>query len=330
MTPLEAIVKPHESFESNSLLAVRDFRIYLGATFLASLAVQAQSVAVGWQVYKITASPLSLGYVGLVQFLPTLALTLHAGAAADRHDRRLIMSASTLTRAITAGAFVALSVAKVSVIWPFYLTLVVFGIARAFAAPAADSLMPRLVPASKFADAVACVLKWANRDDRRTCIGRSPVFTRACRRVLGMRSALHSQRNRIVPDSRPQRDQTDYRGSPAANAHGGNLVREGASSCAWRDLARPVCGIVRWRDSAAADLRARHPPCRSGRTRPDAQFAGDRCHLRRPCVWATATAPERWRRDARVRCFVRRRHNCVWTFQQLHSFYCDVDRPGRC
>ena len=152
---MEAIVKPHESFESNSLLAVRDFRIYLGATFLASLAVQAQSVAVGWQVYKITASPLSLGYVGLVQFLPTLALTLHAGAAADRHDRRLIMSASTLTRAITAGAFVALSVAKVSVIWPFYLTLVVFGIARAFAAPAADSLMPRLVPTSKFAEAVA-------------------------------------------------------------------------------------------------------------------------------------------------------------------------------
>jgi MFS family permease len=111
---LEAIVKPRESFEGGSVLAVRDFRIYLGATFLASLAVQAQSVAVRWQVYKITASPLSLGYVGLVQFLPTLALTLHAGAAADRHDRRLIMSASALTRAITASAFVALSIANVS------------------------------------------------------------------------------------------------------------------------------------------------------------------------------------------------------------------------
>src|SRR5215469_16066962 len=155
MTPLEAIVRPRESFESGSLLEFRDFRIYLGATFLASLAVQAQSVAIGWQVYKITSSPLSLGYVGLVQFLPTLALTLHAGAAADRHDRRLIMSASALTRAITAGTFVALSIAKVSVIWPFYLTLAVFGVARAFAAPAADSLLPRLVPVSKFADAVA-------------------------------------------------------------------------------------------------------------------------------------------------------------------------------
>jgi len=152
---LEAIVKPGEGFDGGSLLAVRDFRIYVGATFLASLAVQAQSVAVGWQVYKITRSPLSLGYVGLVQFLPTLALTLHAGAAADRHDRRLIMSASALTRAITATAFVALSIANVSIIWPFYLTLAVFGTARAFAAPAADSLLPRLVPVSKFADAVA-------------------------------------------------------------------------------------------------------------------------------------------------------------------------------
>jgi MFS family permease len=152
---LEAIVNPHDDFEPGSLLEVRDFRIYLGATFLASLAVQAQSVAVGWQVYKITASPLSLGYVGLMQFLPTLALTLHAGVAADRHDRRLIMSAMALTRAITASVFVALSIANVSVIWPFYLTLTVFGTARAFAAPAADSLMPRLVPVNRFADAVA-------------------------------------------------------------------------------------------------------------------------------------------------------------------------------
>ncbi|HLX38416.1 MAG TPA: MFS transporter, partial [Candidatus Binataceae bacterium] len=67
----------------------RDFAVYLSATFLATLAVMAQSVAVGWQVYKITLSPLALGYVGLVQFLPALMLTLPAGAVADRYDRRM-------------------------------------------------------------------------------------------------------------------------------------------------------------------------------------------------------------------------------------------------
>lgn len=139
----------------SSLFEIRDFRIYLGATFLASLSVQAQSVAVGWQVYKITRSPLALGYVGLAQFIPALLMMLPAGAVADRYDRRLVMCVSGAFRALTAAAFVALSIANVEAIWPFYATLAVFAAARTFAAPAADTLLPRVVPEMRFTDAVA-------------------------------------------------------------------------------------------------------------------------------------------------------------------------------
>ena len=138
----------HSDNWRSSLFEIRDFRVYLGATFLASLAVQAQSVAVGWQVYKLTRSPLALGYVGLVQFLPALLMMLPAGAVADRYDRRTVMCISGAFRALTAAAFVALSIASVEVIWPFYATLAVFATARTFAAPAADSLLPRVVPES--------------------------------------------------------------------------------------------------------------------------------------------------------------------------------------
>jgi len=154
--PSKSSARPPETLpEGRSLFAVRDFGIYLGATFFASLAVQAQSVAVGWQVYKITRSPLALGYVGLMQFLPALILTLPSGTTADRYERRTIMCVSSLLRMLTAAAFVALSIVDVRVIWPFYATLAVFGSARAFAAPAADSLLPALVERGRFTEAVA-------------------------------------------------------------------------------------------------------------------------------------------------------------------------------
>ena len=76
---------------NSSALAHRDFRRFLGATFLAILAMQIQSVAVSWQIYGIARTPLALGYVGLFQFLPMMACTIPAGHLADRFDRRMIL-----------------------------------------------------------------------------------------------------------------------------------------------------------------------------------------------------------------------------------------------
>ena len=63
-----------------------NFVFYQGARFFIILALEMQSVAVGWQVYEITNRPLDLGYVGLAQFLPGFVLFLFAGHAADRFD----------------------------------------------------------------------------------------------------------------------------------------------------------------------------------------------------------------------------------------------------
>jgi hypothetical protein len=42
-----------------------------------------QNVAVGWQLYSLTGSAFDLGLVGLVQFVPTIFLTLVIGHVAD-------------------------------------------------------------------------------------------------------------------------------------------------------------------------------------------------------------------------------------------------------
>jgi MFS family permease len=113
-------------------------------------AYQMQVVATGWSVYELTHNPLDLGLVGLVQFVPRIALTLWAGAVADRYDRRRIAYFCTLTQMV-ACAILALGTWNeiLSREWIFGLIAVIGG-ARAFEMPTMQSLLPNVVPVSAF------------------------------------------------------------------------------------------------------------------------------------------------------------------------------------
>jgi MFS family permease len=132
-----------------------DFRRFIAARFLLVTSMQVQSVAVGWQVYDLTRDPLALGLVGLCQFIPMFLLTLPAGDVADRIDQRRVYAAALATEAACSAALLTLSVAGVGRVWPFYAALTVFGAARAFAAPASQSLIAFLVPPERLPRALA-------------------------------------------------------------------------------------------------------------------------------------------------------------------------------
>ncbi len=137
------------------VFAHRDYRRQLISLFLGSLAIQIQSIAVSWRIYAITRSPLALGYAGLFEFLPMVVCTLPAGSVADRFDRRLIVVISYIVQAVAASLFLGLAITDRSVVWPFYAVLALFGAARTFVGPAAQSLVPLLVPQEQFPQAVA-------------------------------------------------------------------------------------------------------------------------------------------------------------------------------
>jgi MFS family permease len=133
----------------------RDFRLYIGARFLSALAIQVQNVAIGWLVYDITRSPFALGLVGLVEFLPAVALALVTGHIADRYDRRrILVTCYVLTTLIAAGllAFAWSGSDRVSIV---YGLLLAFGVSRAFANPAGQALLPNLVPQEHLGNAIA-------------------------------------------------------------------------------------------------------------------------------------------------------------------------------
>src|ERR1700679_2433942 len=80
-----------DSVPATSLLQHRAFVQFLYVRIAASIALQVQAVAVGWQMYELTRSPFQLGLIGLVQFVPSIGLFLATGHAADRYDRRTIV-----------------------------------------------------------------------------------------------------------------------------------------------------------------------------------------------------------------------------------------------
>jgi MFS family permease len=137
------------------LLAHAGFMRFLSARLLASIAVQMQTVAVGWQIYAITGKPLDLGLIGLSQFLPFVLLVLPAGHVADRYNRALILALCVALEFFCALALLAFTLSGLRVAWPVFGVMVVFGIARAFSMPAGQAIMPNLVPNALFPRAVA-------------------------------------------------------------------------------------------------------------------------------------------------------------------------------
>ena len=128
---------------------------FLSARLLASVAVQMQTVAVGWQIYSITGNPLDLGLIGLSQFLPFVLLVLPAGHIADRFDRVRILALCIALEFFCALALLAFTHSGLTVAWPVFAVMVVFGVARAFSMPAGQAVTPNLVPPSLFSRAVA-------------------------------------------------------------------------------------------------------------------------------------------------------------------------------
>ncbi len=138
-----------------SIYRPRDLHLFVTSRFISTAAMQIQSVAIGWQIYDMERSALSLGLVGLCQFLPIFLLTLPAGDITDRFNQRRVYSLAAGIQALCSALFLGLSLLTPHTAWPFYVVLVLFGAARGFAGPSGSSLLPFLVPPERLSRAIA-------------------------------------------------------------------------------------------------------------------------------------------------------------------------------
>jgi len=137
-----------------------EFRRLIGAVFLLTLALLAQQVALGYELYLLTRDPLTLGFIGLAEALPFIALALVGGHLADRREKRTLLLASLGVIALGSLVLLVLSLASVraaltqtTLLLAVYATIALIGLARGIYSPAASSLKSFLVPRELFANA---------------------------------------------------------------------------------------------------------------------------------------------------------------------------------
>lgn len=148
--------------QKNFLIRHPDFGRYWAAMAAVHMAVQIESVTLGWQVYSIGRQTMGIGesaflvgMIGLAQFVPLFFLTLWAGSLADRHSRRgIVMAALVVQMACVIGLF-AIALMPVPAMGGIFAIAAAFGAARAFLSPASSALVPMLVPKADMPQAIS-------------------------------------------------------------------------------------------------------------------------------------------------------------------------------
>jgi MFS family permease len=129
--------------------STRSVAALLVSVFCASTAAMAGVTALGKQLYDLTDSELDLGFLGLAEFAPAALLVLVTGAVADRFDRRRVAALAALGEAAAALALAAYAASDGTSAAPIFGLVLLFGVARAFIAPASRAMPADIVTAER-------------------------------------------------------------------------------------------------------------------------------------------------------------------------------------
>jgi MFS family permease len=136
-------------------LRSRDFRLLLAGQAVSLTGSQMQQVAVVWQLYLLSGSPLALGMLGLFRIVPIIVFALGGGVVADALDRRRLMLFTQTALAMVSIALAVLSHAQRTTPAAIYALAFVAGAATAFDNPARQALVPRLVDREQLPNALS-------------------------------------------------------------------------------------------------------------------------------------------------------------------------------
>lgn len=134
------------------LFGIPGVRNYLISSAASTTGIALMLAVLFKQAYDITEDELTIGIIGLLQFVPAVLLVIVSGYVADRFDRRRVTAAMGVGRVLCAVAFVFYSrnVGDVSdgsdaAIWPLFLITLAFGSFDAIAIPARRAIAPLVV-----------------------------------------------------------------------------------------------------------------------------------------------------------------------------------------
>jgi MFS family permease len=133
----------------------REFRLLFAGQMVSFFGTMITAVAIPYQAYTITHSPLAVGLFGIVQLVPLLLLAFLGGALADAVDRRLLVRVTELSLALLSGLLVVNALLPHPQLWLLYVVAALAAGLDALQRPSLDALLPRLVERDELAAAAA-------------------------------------------------------------------------------------------------------------------------------------------------------------------------------
>lgn len=138
-----------------SSLGIYNYRVYFLGQLVSLVGTWMQTTAQAWLVLKLTGSPLALGTVTTLQFLPITIFTLFGGAFADRVPKRrvlIITQSLSMVQAFTLGFLVLTGAVE---LWHVYVLALMLGTINAFDGPVRQAFGVELVGREQVVNAVA-------------------------------------------------------------------------------------------------------------------------------------------------------------------------------
>lgn len=138
-----------------SPLRHRDFRLFWTGLLLSSVGSQFTTVAMAWQIYELTDSPLQIGLIGLARAVPQMAILLFGGLLADAMNRRRLMMLTQASLFGVSGALALLTLAGSATPLRLYVATMFLALFSSLEAPSRQAIVSNLVPREDLSRALA-------------------------------------------------------------------------------------------------------------------------------------------------------------------------------
>lgn len=138
------------------VLQLGEFRFLLAERLASALAGVGFATLIGYQLYRMTGDPLALGWLGLVEAIPALSLSLIGGYLADRMDRKtmVLTTVSLNILCMLILMVIALNPERFGLL-AIYSVVFIIGFSTGIYRPAASAFEQQVVPVRQAARGVS-------------------------------------------------------------------------------------------------------------------------------------------------------------------------------
>ena len=137
------------------VLRYRDLRLFYAGAVLSAIGTQFTTVAMAWQMYELTNSPLDVGLIGLARAIPQIGLAIFGGMLADALDRRRLLMIIQIGNCAISTGLTLLTFAGLISPHALLAAAVLFAFGSAAETPARQAVVPNLVDKRDLSAAIA-------------------------------------------------------------------------------------------------------------------------------------------------------------------------------